>query len=149
MTLLHYCFDLTSSYRLGQKYKNIYVRFLVQMKTLKSPFEINWPLVRGAVMGVGILTLFVVFVSFKKCPSQTIRNTRLLPKSIRPITIQYKQFKCWTEFLLDTRILLNTFKRPAVFQTVSSKPLVSINSTKNVTDILQWFSLSTTVLAPS
>ena len=26
---------------LGQKYKNIFVRFLVQMKTLKSPFEIN------------------------------------------------------------------------------------------------------------
>ena len=32
-------------YRLGQKYKNIFVPFLVQMKTLKSPFEINWPLV--------------------------------------------------------------------------------------------------------
>ena len=30
---------------LGQKNKNIFVRFLVQMKTLKSPFEINWPLV--------------------------------------------------------------------------------------------------------
>ena len=45
MTLLHYFFDLTSFYRLGQKYKNIFVHFLVQMKTLKSPFEINWPLV--------------------------------------------------------------------------------------------------------
>ena len=44
MTLLHYLFDLTSFYRLGQKYKNVFVRFLVQMKTLKSPFEINWPL---------------------------------------------------------------------------------------------------------
>ena len=45
MTLLHYFFDFTSFYRLGQKYKNIFVRFLVQMKTFKSPFEINLPLV--------------------------------------------------------------------------------------------------------
>ena len=37
-------FYLTSFYRLGQKYKNIFVHFLVQMKTLKSPFEIHWPL---------------------------------------------------------------------------------------------------------
>ena len=44
MTFLHYFFDLTSFYRLGQKYKNILVHFLVQMKTLKIPFEINWPL---------------------------------------------------------------------------------------------------------
>ena len=29
---------------LGQNYRNIYVRFLVQMKTQKNPFEINWPL---------------------------------------------------------------------------------------------------------
>ena len=44
MTLLHYFFDLTSFYRLGHKYKNIFVRFLVQMKTLKFAFEIYWPL---------------------------------------------------------------------------------------------------------
>ena len=31
--------------KLGQKYKNIFVGFLVQMKTLKFGFEINWPLV--------------------------------------------------------------------------------------------------------
>ena len=30
--------------RLGQKYKNIFVGFLVQMKTFISAFEINWPL---------------------------------------------------------------------------------------------------------
>ena len=45
LTLLHYFFDLTSFYRLRQKYKNIFVRFLVQMKTLKFAFEIYWPLV--------------------------------------------------------------------------------------------------------
>jgi hypothetical protein len=44
LTLLHYFVYLTSVYRLGQKYENIFVHFLVQMKTLKSPFEINWPL---------------------------------------------------------------------------------------------------------
>ena len=46
LTLLPYFFDMTSFYRLGQKYKNIYVRFLVQMKTLKFAFKIYWPLVR-------------------------------------------------------------------------------------------------------
>ena len=45
LTLLRYFFDLTSFYRLGQKYKNILVHILVKLKTLKSPFEINWPLV--------------------------------------------------------------------------------------------------------
>ena len=30
--------------KLGQKYKNIFVGFLVQMKTLKFDFEIIWPL---------------------------------------------------------------------------------------------------------
>ena len=40
MTLLHYFFDLTSFFRLGQKDKNIFIRFLVQMKTKKFVFEI-------------------------------------------------------------------------------------------------------------
>ena len=44
-TLIRYFFDLTSFYRLGQKYKNILVHILVKLKTLKSPFEFNWPLV--------------------------------------------------------------------------------------------------------
>ena len=30
--------------KLGQKYNNIFVGFLVQMETLKFAFEINWPL---------------------------------------------------------------------------------------------------------
>ena len=29
--------------KLGQKYKNIFVGFLVQMKILKFALEINWP----------------------------------------------------------------------------------------------------------
>ena len=41
MTLLHYFFDLTSVYKLGQKYKNVFVRFLVQMKTLKFALDIQ------------------------------------------------------------------------------------------------------------
>ena len=38
-------FHLTHFRELGQKYKNIFVQFLVQMKTLNFAFEINWPLV--------------------------------------------------------------------------------------------------------
>ena len=30
--------------KLGQKYKNIFIGFLVQMKSLEFAFEINWPL---------------------------------------------------------------------------------------------------------
>ena len=42
---MHSFFDLTHFRELGQKYKNIFLRFLVQMKTSKFAFEINWPLV--------------------------------------------------------------------------------------------------------
>ena len=38
-------FDLTHFRKLRQKYRNILVRFLVQMKTLKFASEISWPLV--------------------------------------------------------------------------------------------------------
>ena len=37
-------FHLTHFRELGQKYRNIFVLFLVQMKTLNFAFEINWPL---------------------------------------------------------------------------------------------------------
>ena len=43
---LHSFFDLTYFWEVGQKYINIFVRFLVQMKTSESHSEINWPLVR-------------------------------------------------------------------------------------------------------
>ena len=41
---MHSFFDLTYFREVGQKYRNIFVRFLVQMKTSKSHSEINWPL---------------------------------------------------------------------------------------------------------
>ena len=37
-------FDLSYFREEGQKYRNILVRFLVQIKTSKSHSEINWPL---------------------------------------------------------------------------------------------------------
>ena len=36
----------------GQKYGNVFVRFLVQMKTSKSNSEINWPLATNWAMRV-------------------------------------------------------------------------------------------------
>ena len=36
--------DLIHFRELGQKYKNIVVRFSVQMRSLEFAFEINWPL---------------------------------------------------------------------------------------------------------
>ena len=41
---MHLFFDLTHFRELGQRYRNFFVSFLVQMKTFKSAFEINWPL---------------------------------------------------------------------------------------------------------
>ena len=38
----------TNLHILGQKYKNIFVLFLVQMKTVEFAFDINWPLVVAA-----------------------------------------------------------------------------------------------------
>ena len=38
---LHSFFDLTHFRELGQKYKNIFVRFLVQMKTSKFPLRLS------------------------------------------------------------------------------------------------------------
>ena len=52
---LHSFFDLTHFRELGQKYKNIFLRFLVQMKTLKFAFEINWPLVIEGLLKENIL----------------------------------------------------------------------------------------------
>ena len=40
--IIRLCFFYLTHFReLGQKYKNIFVRFLVQMKTLNFAFEIN------------------------------------------------------------------------------------------------------------
>ena len=44
MIMSHYFFLIDSFLRLGQKYKNIFVVFLVQMESFISAFEINWPL---------------------------------------------------------------------------------------------------------
>ena len=46
---LHFFFYLTHFRKLGQKYKYIFVQFLVQMKTSKFAFEINWPLLQNRV----------------------------------------------------------------------------------------------------
>ena len=48
---MHSFFDLTHFRELGQKYKNIFVRFLVQMKTSKFAFEINCPLLSVGKFG--------------------------------------------------------------------------------------------------
>ena len=36
---------MTHFRELGQKYKNIFIQFLVQVKTLNFAFEINWQLI--------------------------------------------------------------------------------------------------------
>ena len=82
MTLLHYFFDLTSFYRLGQKHKNIFDCFLVQMETLKSPFKINWPLEAWSIFTFGM-----------PCSGQNLTNSKsylVLRSVICPLVICQK-----------------------------------------------------------
>ena len=59
------CFFIWPIRELGQKYKNI----LVQMKTLKFAFEINWPLESGKVLLLigqpNSKTIYVTFWAFQ------------------------------------------------------------------------------------
>ena len=107
MILLHYFFDLTSFYRLGQKYKNIFVRFLVQMKTLKNPFEINWPLGipkdkmrKNEIEGVAFVQSFVIeadSIGF-------LKNSKAI--WFYPVGLSYKN--SWIKHMASDIILLLT-----------------------------------------
>ena len=65
-------FYLTHFRELGQIYKNIFVRFLVQMKTSKFTFEIIWPLVLLETLWVFVFNLiwraapFCIWNEFKE-----------------------------------------------------------------------------------
>ena len=69
MTLLQllFWFDFWGwTLRIGQKYKNIFVYFLVQMKTFRSPFKINRPL----------QDVFQFYILFKiKCTNKILQNS--------------------------------------------------------------------------
>ena len=77
-------FDLTHFRELGQKYRNIFVRFSVQMKTRKFAFEINW-----ALEGFSILLQIQQLVSLTSWP-----NSRRLAGNGKRIhnTIAQKSF---------------------------------------------------------
>ena len=72
-------FYLTHFRELGQKYKNIFVQFLVQMKTSKFAFEINWPLpVRSSglwfepyILHTWGLKRFVYLISYIRVSAKT------------------------------------------------------------------------------
>ena len=62
--------------KLGQKYKNIFVGFLVQMKTLRFAFEINWPLafisklIFWSTLSCWLLSLFSPTTRSMHCSTQ-------------------------------------------------------------------------------
>ena len=56
-------FHLTHFRELGQEYKNIFVRLLVQMKTLNFAFEIKWPLVFVQTMSSELIETLVYFIT--------------------------------------------------------------------------------------
>ena len=95
MTLLHYFFNLITFYRLGQKYENIFVRFLEQMKTLNRPFEINWPLKFRQFMKrrTHIYVVFAIFVFPAKKNSKFILKPRMKIKTTKILVVSLIRFK--------------------------------------------------------
>ena len=78
---MHLFFDLIHFRELGQKYRNILVRFLVQMKTLKVASEINWPLARiEMTYSVTIATLSSKGVSGSSKAGRWKAGPKILPK---------------------------------------------------------------------
>ena len=106
MTLLHYIFDLTSFYRLGKKYKNSFVPFLVQIKTFKSPFEINWPL-----DDFWLYHRTWIFYPAKCFASECTTNSTALPSffSVFPITHSRNVHGCIKFFNNPTEIICTTY----------------------------------------
>ena len=77
MLIINYVsFDIRE---LGQKYKNIFVRVLVQMKTLNFAFENNWPLknyftqsraqLLGTQIQIQLIEFFLIYDLEVKCTS--------------------------------------------------------------------------------
>ena len=66
MTLLHYFLDVTSLYTLEQKFKNIFVHLLAQIKTLRFAFEIYRPLVVHRIYQIllNLLTNQIAWIDF-------------------------------------------------------------------------------------
>ena len=81
---LHSFFDLIHFRELWQKYKNIFVWFLVQMKTSKFAFEIKWPLetIYGGQIFLWSSTVInsVRFVQPRQL--NTCQGRKWLPKSV-------------------------------------------------------------------
>ena len=94
----HYFYDFTHFRELGQKYKNIFVQFLVQMKTSKFAFEINWPLMRPPFKSI----------------SNTLHRLKGSKRNIKILilcTFQQKSFDCIPlQFIVDSKTRTN-FKK--------------------------------------
>ena len=86
---MHLFFDLTHFRELGQNYRNILVRFLVQMKTLKFASEINWPL--GAkCKGKTLLVIEIFFTLHRYCTALHCHS---------PVLVLSIQSKTWQSVL--------------------------------------------------
>ena len=81
MIICNWFFDLTHFRELGQNYRNILVRFLVQIKTAKFASESNWPL-----KNLRILLQIRSQLSMKACTKVLWSN--LLRLLIMPIVIE-------------------------------------------------------------
>ena len=84
---------------LGKKYKNIFVQILVQMKTLKSPFEINWPL----TLSWTLLLMFSIYFFF--------HGNSLFVWILRPTFIQFGQSRMiWDDDMRISSYKMQTLK---------------------------------------
>ena len=111
LTLLHYFFNLITFYRLGQKYENIFVRFLEQIKTLNRPFVINWPLKFRQFMKrrTHIYVVFAIFVFPAKKNSKFILKPRMKIKTMKILVLSLIQFKKRRK-LLNVSLVIYVFQ---------------------------------------
>ena len=87
-------FHLTHFRELGPKYKNIFVRLLLQMKTLNFAFEINWPLwcllIRACNSTILCNTSYEYEQPQYSSSKRTGESTERLPQYDATITVWYR-----------------------------------------------------------
>ena len=111
--------------RIGQKYKNTFLGFLVEMKTFLSAFEIDWPLVDGLdISRSGYLRVW--FVSTYFCFAREYKQVLYLIflDFFNLIHNQFHRFptkKDWNTFQSTRLAELQSLKRTWKFVKVDSR----------------------------
>ena len=92
-------FSLTHFRELGQKYKNIFVRFLVQMKTSKFALEINWHL-QSAIPYYLTQTVSSINFIFSDCNNPSFVGDGYCDDDTNNVDCEFDQGDCCGSLIL-------------------------------------------------